>query len=88
MTEKLKKFEAGMRFSCTCIFSGGSHNYEIVSRDGDIIHCNAVYHELDGVCKVTEDFKVFNEDDGREYIVYAEYRDEKFFRYADECWNQ
>ena len=87
MAEKFKGFEAGMKFSCTCIFSGGSHNYEIVGRDGNIIHCNAVYHELDGVHKVTEDFEVFTEDDCREYIVYAEYLDEKFVRYAEECWN-
>lgn len=86
MAENANRFETGMNFSCTCIFSGGSHNYEIVSRDGNIIHCNAVYHELDGVHKVAEDFEVFVEDDGGEYIVYAEYLDEKFLRYAKECW--
>ena len=86
MAEKFKRIEAGMRFSCTCIFSGVSHNYEIVSRDGDIIRCNPVYQEPDGIHKVTEDFEVFTEDDGREYIVYAEYLDEKFSRYVEDCW--
>ena len=69
-------FEVGYRFSSTCIFTGGSHDYEVVSRTENELHCEASYWEIDGIHKVKETFEIHKEDE-REYIVLWTYKGEE-----------
>ena len=76
-------FEIGDKFASTCIFTGGSHNYRVVSRTETVIHCEIVYHEIDGIHKGTEDYEIHTDENGREYIVLWKYRDHEGRYYAD-----
>ena len=69
-------FEVGYRFNSTCIFTGGSHDYEVVSRTEKELHCEASYWEIDGIHKVRETFEIHKEDE-REYIVLWTYKGEE-----------
>lgn len=66
-------FEVGYKFDYTCIFTGGSHNYKVVSRTEKELHCEAEYNEIDGVHKVKENFEIHKEN-GREYIILWAYK--------------
>lgn len=69
-------FQVGYEFESTCIFTGGSHSYKVVSRTEKELKCEAEYCEIDGVHKVKESFNVYKED-GREYIVLWTYKGEE-----------
>lgn len=76
-------FEIGNEFTSTCIFTGGSHMYTVVSREESILHCEATYYEMDGTHKVKEDFEIHTDENGREYIVLWKYGDHEGRHYAD-----
>jgi hypothetical protein len=70
-------FEVGYIFESTCIFTGGSHEYKVVSRTDTELKCESFYCEMDGIHKVTEAFEIHKDEDGREYIVLWEYKGEQ-----------
>ena len=82
---KWKVFEPGFKFTTTCIFTGAQHEHTVVSREGDCIVCDAVYHENDGIHHVEESFEIKKTPVGKEYIVYSEYKGEEFRQFADDA---
>lgn len=76
-------FKENDTFTSTCIFTGGRHNYKVVSRTETVLHCEGIYHELDGIHKVPEDFEIHKDENGREYIVLWTYKGEEGRHYAD-----
>ena len=69
-------FKVGYEFTSTCIFTGGHHNYKVVSRTEKELKCEGIYNEVDGIHKVNETFEIFKDDNGIEYIVVWEYHGE------------
>ena len=76
-------FKSGHKFVTTCIFTGGCHMYEVVSRTETVLHCERVYYEIDGTHKGTEDFDIHKDEDGKEYIVLWRYKGEEGRHYAE-----
>ena len=76
-------FKLNDTFTYTCIFTGGSHIYKVVSRTETVLHCERVYYEIDGTHKGTENFEIHTDESGREYIILWEYKDHKGIHYAE-----
>lgn len=77
-------FEVGYEFSATCIFTGGSHKYNVISRTEDELKCERIYHELDGSHKGTETFEIHRDCKGKEYIILWAYKGHEGRHYAPE----
>ena len=71
------EFKVGMSIDSTDIFTGGSHHSVITERKGNRLKCEAQYFEPDGVHKVKEEYEVFKDDNGNEYIILWEYKGEQ-----------
>lgn len=81
------KFEVGQKFNATCIFTGGTSTYTIVARELDIIKCESIKIELDGVHHVAEEFKIeLDSETGEEKIELWSYCDHKGYLYASQCY--
>lgn len=78
----MAKFKVGDKFETTCIFTGGSHDYEVSAIKDNILCCKASYEELDGTHEVTEEFEI-HEENGNEYIVLWEYNGHRGIYYAE-----
>ena len=76
-------FEVGYEFETTCIFTGGTHQYKVVSRTKDELRCLRIYNEIDGIHKGKEVFEIHKED-GREYIILWKYAGDEGRHYAPE----
>ena len=76
-------FKPNDTFTSTCIFTGGSHNYKVISRTENVLHCERVYYEIDGTHKGTEDFEIHKDENGREYIILWSYKDAEGRHYAE-----
>lgn len=76
-------FEVGYEFNSTCIFTGGSHMYKVISRTENILSCERIYYEIDGTHKGTEDFEIHKDENGKEYIILWTYKGEEGRHYAE-----
>ena len=76
------KFKVNDTFTSTCIFTGGSHMYKVISRTENTLHCKRIYHEIDGTHKGTEDFEIYTDESGREYIILWVYKDHRGIYFA------
>lgn len=77
-------FKINDTFESTCIFTGGSHEYKVISRTETVLHCERIYYEIDGTHKGIENFEIHKDENGKEYIVLWTYRGEEGRHYAEQ----
>ena len=76
-------FKVGYEFETTGLFTGGIHQYKVISRTEDELCCSRIHHEIDGIHRGKEIFDIHKDND-KEYIILWKYKGEECRHYEPE----